>query len=85
MHSTEEAVVAADAIGYPVLLKATGGGGGRGIYICASAADVRSQFEVSQRQGQAFFGNSGVFVEKYIARGHHVEVQIFGDGEVPCR
>ena len=76
----EEAVAAADAIGYPVLLKATGGGGGRGIYVCADAAEVAAQFGVSQKQGEAFFGNAGVFVEKYIARCHHIEVQIFGDG-----
>jgi urea carboxylase len=52
----------------------------RGIYICADATEVRSQFGVSQKQGEAFFGNAGVFVEKYIRRCHHIEVQIFGDG-----
>jgi len=53
----------------------------RGIYICNDADEVSSQFHVSQKQGEAFFGNSGVFVEKYIRRCHHIEVQIFGDGE----
>ncbi|KIZ06735.1 UreA carboxylase [Monoraphidium neglectum] len=77
----EEAVAAAEEIGFPVLLKATGGGGGRGIYICHDVEEVRSQFHISQKQGEAFFGNSGVFVEKYIQRCHHIEVQIFGDGQ----
>ncbi|KAI8468536.1 MAG: allophanate hydrolase subunit 2-domain-containing protein [Monoraphidium minutum] len=76
----EEAVEAALVVGFPVLLKATGGGGGRGIYICHNKDEVLSQFGVSQKQGEAFFGNSGVFVEKYIQRCHHIEVQIFGDG-----
>ncbi len=60
MSSAEDAAAAADSIGYPVLLKATGGGGGRGIYICNNTADVLSQFSVSQKQGEAYFGNSGV-------------------------
>lgn len=75
------AVVAAESIGYPVLLKATGGGGGRGIYMCFCAEDVETQFDTSRKQGEAFFGNSGVFVEKYIEKAHHIEVQMFGDGK----
>lgn len=60
LSNAEDAVTAADKIGYPVLLKATGGGGGRGIFICRSADEVLSQFSVSQKQGEQFFGNSGV-------------------------
>lgn len=60
MSSAEDAVAAADKIGYPVLLKATGGGGGRGIFVCNNADEVLSQFSVSQKQGEQFFGNSGV-------------------------
>jgi urea carboxylase len=60
MNSAEDAVAAADKIGYPVLLKATGGGGGRGIFICNNADEVLSQFSVSQKQGEQFFGNAGV-------------------------
>jgi urea carboxylase len=81
VNTPEDAVAAADVIGYPVLIKATGGGGGRGIYLCYSAADVLAQFGVSQKQGEAFFGNAGVFVEKFIEKAHHIEVQIFGDGK----
>ena len=47
-------------VGYPILLKATGGGGGMGIYICHNQQDVERQFEMSQKQGAAFFGNDGV-------------------------
>ncbi|GLC49765.1 hypothetical protein PLESTB_000289100 [Pleodorina starrii] len=79
-----DAVQEAQKVGYPVLLKATGGGGGMGIFLCRSDADVERQFEMSRHQGQAFFGNAGVFVEKYIQNAHHVEVQIFGDGEGGC-
>jgi urea carboxylase len=60
MSCAEDAVAAADKIGYPVLLKATGGGGGRGIFICNNADEVLSQFSVSQKQGEQFFGNAGV-------------------------
>lgn len=84
LTEVEDAVTAAQSVGYPVLIKATGGGGGRGIFMCSSDDDVRANFATSQHQGQAFFGNSGVFVEKYISKGHHVEVQIFGDGEGNC-
>lgn len=84
LSSVAEATTAAAKVGYPVLLKATGGGGGMGIYICRDQKDVEANFETSQKQGQAFFGNDGVFLEKYIEEAHHVEVQIFGDGEGGC-
>jgi hypothetical protein len=60
LSTAEDAAAAADKIGYPVLLKATGGGGGRGIFICRNAGEVLSQFSISQKQGEQFFGNSGV-------------------------
>ncbi|GFH23912.1 uncharacterized protein HaLaN_21606, partial [Haematococcus lacustris] len=84
LTSAEEAVAAATKVGYPVLLKATGGGGGMGIYTCRSDEDVLRQFEASQHQGKAFFGNDGVFCEKLVEEAHHVEVQIFGDGQGGC-
>jgi acetyl-CoA carboxylase biotin carboxylase subunit len=65
--------------GYPILLKAAGGGGGKGLRVVREAAEVpRALREASSEAGHAF-GNSTVFVEKYIARPRHVEIQIFGD------
>lgn len=60
VNTAEDAAAAAEAIGYPVLLKATGGGGGRGIFLCYNQQEVLEQFHVSQKQGEQFFGNSGV-------------------------
>ncbi|OYX67287.1 MAG: urea carboxylase [Sphingomonadales bacterium 32-64-17] len=77
----DEAAAAANAIGYPVILKATAGGGGIGMRICQSEAEVREGFAGVARQGGASFGDAGVFLERYIARARHIEVQIFGDGE----
>ncbi|KAK9838176.1 hypothetical protein WJX81_006705 [Elliptochloris bilobata] len=80
--ATEEAAVEeAKAAGFPVLLKATGGGGGIGIYQCVDEAAVRANFAAAGRQGKASFGDAGVFVEKYVQRARHIEVQIFGDGK----
>ncbi|KAL3134817.1 hypothetical protein ABBQ32_007791 [Trebouxia sp. C0010 RCD-2024] len=81
LNSVEEAQAEADKVGYPVLLKATGGGGGIGIYICLSKKDLVENFEAAGRQGKANFGDAGVFVEKYVQRARHIEVQIFGDGK----
>ena len=75
-----EAAEAAARIGYPVILKATAGGGGIGMRICESEAAVREGFAAVVRQGEASFGDAGVFLERYVARARHIEVQIFGDG-----
>ncbi len=77
----DEAAQAAADIGYPVMLKATAGGGGIGMRICENEADVREGFATVARLGQGNFGDSGVFLERYIRRARHIEVQIFGDGE----
>ncbi len=76
----DEAASAADSIGYPVMLKATAGGGGIGMRICEEEAAVREGFAAVQRQGLGNFGDAGVFLERYIRRARHIEVQIFGDG-----
>ncbi|MFL0670777.1 MAG: urea carboxylase [Erythrobacter sp.] len=75
------AIAAATRIGYPVMLKATAGGGGIGMRICHDEAAVRTSFAMVVRQGQASFGDAGVFLERYISRARHIEVQIFGDGK----
>ena len=77
----EEAVAAAHEIGFPVILKATAGGGGIGMRICEDEADVREGFAAVARQGQSNFGDAGIFLERYIRRARHIEVQLFGDGQ----
>ena len=76
----EAASQAATAIGFPVMLKATAGGGGIGMRICRDDAQLREGFAGVVRQGTASFGNAGVFLERYVERARHIEVQIFGDG-----
>ena len=71
---------AADEIGYPVMLKATGGGGGIGMQVCRSAAELRSAFDRVSRLAARNFGSADVFVERFVDDARHVEVQIFGDG-----
>ncbi|QDH34319.1 urea carboxylase [Porphyrobacter sp. YT40] len=77
----DAAAEAAARIGYPVMLKATAGGGGIGMRVCESEAQVREGFAAVVRQGEASFGDAGVFLERYIPRARHIEVQIFGDGK----
>jgi urea carboxylase len=80
---TDEAAAleAADRIGYPIMLKATAGGGGIGMRVCEDADAVREGFATVARLGKSNFGDAGVFLERYVRRARHVEVQIFGDGE----
>ncbi|GAA6015274.1 hypothetical protein JCM8202_002408 [Rhodotorula sphaerocarpa] len=75
------AVEQADKVGYPVMLKATGGGGGMGMSICGSADELRKAFKSTTELSQTLFSNGGVFIEKYIAKARHIEVQVFGDGK----
>ena len=76
----DEAAAAAGEIGFPVILKATAGGGGIGMRVCECEADVREGFAAVARQGQSNFGDAGIFLERYIRRARHIEVQVFGDG-----
>ncbi|MCW2476468.1 urea carboxylase [Candidatus Symbiopectobacterium sp. NZEC151] len=76
----DEALSAAQAVGYPVMLKSTAGGGGIGMRVCHGEAELRDAYDSVRRLGQNNFGDAGVFVEKYIARARHLEVQLFGDG-----
>src|SRR5262249_20527232 len=73
------ALAEAEAIGYPVILKASFGGGGRGMRICRNAAELRDSFEQASREAAAAFGRSEVFLEKYVESPKHVEVQILAD------
>ncbi|NGO10117.1 5-oxoprolinase/urea amidolyase family protein [Streptomyces sp. HC44] len=80
LASVEEAVAAADRIGYPVMLKATGGGGGIGMSACRSADELAEAWERVQRVAAASFSSAGVFLERLVEHARHVEVQVFGDG-----
>ena len=75
------AIAAAERIGYPVILKATAGGGGIGMKVCQSAADIQDGFATVARLGAGNFGDGGVFLERYVAVARHIEVQVFGDGQ----
>lgn len=74
------ALAAAEQIGYPVMLKSTAGGGGIGLTRCDDADALRNAWESVRRLGGQFFRDDGVFLERFIDRARHIEVQIFGDG-----
>ncbi|HEX4339598.1 MAG TPA: urea carboxylase [Polyangiaceae bacterium] len=76
----EEAVASATRIGFPVMLKSTAGGGGIGLRVCNDAKELRDAYESVRRLGETHFKHAGAYVEKYVARARHVEVQILGDG-----
>lgn len=80
LNSLEDAIAAANKIAYPVMLKSTAGGGGIGMQVCRSDAELRSAFASVKRLSANNFANDGVFVEKYIEHARHIEVQVFGDG-----
>lgn len=81
LSSITEAIEAANNIGYPVILKSTAGGGGIGMQICHDDKELSDAFDSVKRLSANNFSNDGVFLEKYIARARHIEVQVFGDGE----
>lgn len=81
LNNLEAAVAAAASIGYPVMLKSTAGGGGIGMQLCNSEAELIGAFDSVKRLGKNNFADDGVFLEKFIAAARHIEVQIFGDGK----
>jgi len=80
LASAVEALAAAGRIGFPVMLKSTAGGGGIGMQLCWNAAELEPAFERVDRLSRANFKESGLYLEKYVQRARHIEVQIFGDG-----
>ena len=72
--------VAAD-IGYPVIIKATAGGGGRGMKVARTAKELESAFLTARAESKAAFGNDEVYIEKYLTTPRHIEIQVFGDGK----
>jgi acetyl/propionyl-CoA carboxylase alpha subunit len=79
IESADEAKVIAKDIGYPVLLKAVAGGGGKGMRTCFDESELDKNFEAVRREALSSFGNPGVLVEKFILNPHHIEVQIIAD------
>jgi acetyl/propionyl-CoA carboxylase alpha subunit/acetyl-CoA carboxylase carboxyltransferase component len=81
LASDSEARIVADRIGYPVMLKASAGGGGRGMRIVSRPAEMDEAFARCQGEAQAAFGDNAVFLEKIVQRPRHIEVQVLGDGQ----
>ena len=79
IDDTDHAVRIAGEIGYPVMMKASAGGGGKGMRLAWSEADVREGFEATKREGLASFGDDRVFIEKFIESPRHIEIQLLGD------
>src|SRR5687767_12098156 len=79
LASFEEASEKAEEFGYPVMLKAAAGGGGKGMRLVASSEELRSAFETAQAEAAAAFGDSALYLEKAVERPRHIEFQIFAD------
>jgi acetyl-CoA carboxylase biotin carboxylase subunit len=79
LMSDREALAIADEIGYPVMIKATAGGGGRGMRLVREQSELVKLFQAAQGEAEAAFGNSGVYLEKFIERPRHIEFQILAD------
>lgn len=79
VESLEAACQLAAEIGYPVMLKASGGGGGIGMHRCENQQDIENTFEQTKKRAKAYFKNEDMFIEKYVGSARHIEVQVFGD------
>ena len=79
IDSTDDALEWANRIGYPVMMKASAGGGGKGMRLAWNDTDVREGFEATQREGLNSFGDERVFIEKFIEDPRHIEIQVLGD------
>jgi len=79
VDSVDELLALGDSIGYPLLIKAAAGGGGKGMEVVNAPADAERAFETARRQGQSYFANADVYVEKLIVDPRHVEVQVLAD------
>ena len=81
VHNLEDARRVAGEIGSPVIIKATAGGGGRGMKLARTASDLDSAFQTARAESKAAFGNDEVYIEKFLGKPRHIEVQVFGDGK----
>ncbi len=81
VETIEEARQIAEDMGYPVIIKATAGGGGRGMKVATSEDDIDVAFSTARSEGKSVFGNPEVYIEKYLTLPRHIEIQVFGDGK----
>jgi len=79
IDTEEEAVLAAAQFGFPVIIKATAGGGGKGMRVAWDEAELRKNYVAARNEAKAAFGNDGVYIEKYLVAPRHVEIQLMGD------
>ena len=79
VESADEVAALGEEYGYPIAIKAEGGGGGRGLKVVSGPDDVEDAFESARREGEAYFDNASVYVEKYLEAPRHIEVQILAD------
>ena len=79
--SLEEARRIGEEFGYPVIIKATAGGGGRGMKVAQNAGEMEKAFMTARAEGKSNFGNDEVYIEKYLTTPRHIEIQVFGDGK----
>ena len=79
VKTPEEVKAFGNKVGYPIILKATAGGGGKGMRVCRSDEDVETNLNLCQQEAQNFFGNPDVYAEKFLENPRHIEVQILGD------
>ncbi|MCJ8139478.1 acetyl-CoA carboxylase biotin carboxylase subunit [Falsirhodobacter halotolerans] len=77
----ETAIGVAEAIGFPVIIKATAGGGGRGMKVARTPAELEVAFRTARSEAKVAFGNDEVYIEKYLQKPRHIEIQVFGDGK----
>jgi acetyl-CoA carboxylase biotin carboxylase subunit len=81
LASREQAVEVAESIGFPVILKATAGGGGKGMRVAANARELRAAFDTARHEAERAFGLGDVYLEKYLTAPRHIEVQVMADGQ----
>ncbi len=81
VETLEDAKRIGEEIGYPVIIKATAGGGGRGMKVAKNAGEMEKAFHTARAEGKSNFGNDEVYIEKYLTTPRHIEIQVFGDGK----
>ena len=81
VESLDDALTVSEGLGYPVIIKATAGGGGRGMKVAKSAAEMPTAFRSARAESKSAFGNDEVYIEKYLTTPRHIEIQVFGDGK----